>query len=207
MTQVRHNWGWKPIRSLQVPLLTEGDEHVGYFRAPASAVHYKPHSNEILKLDRVVTEKVKHWVSWKMKQGWKIVGKPTVYSPVSLTSTSEGDPLDDGDVRMYVRATFVPVRPIFIGLDDFLATKEDADRYEVPIDRGRHFENALPVPRETIWTEEQPGDAMEQAETRRRRYGLRRVVELDADGNAQGYIEPDPNATPRGAQTVTERND
>jgi hypothetical protein len=204
-TDVRHNWGWKLTRSLQVPLLTEGDEHVGYFRAPAEAVHYKPHTNEILKMDRVVVEKVKAWVEWKAKQGWKVVGKPTVLAPVGLSTTAESDPLDDGDVRLYVRATFVPVRPFYMGLDDFLATQEDAERYEVPIDRGRHFENILPAPKEVIATTVQPGDAMEQAEARRKRYGLRRIVELDEDGTAQGRVEPDPNATPRGIQTVTER--
>jgi len=203
MTIPRHYRSRLPIRTLQVPLFTPGDEHVGFFRAPAAAVEYKPHSNEILKLGRVVTEKVKVWVSWKGKEGWKMVGKPTVLAPVRPSATPDGQPLDDGDVRFYVRATFVRTEPLYISLEDFLATKDDADRYGVSIEQGRSFETPLPAVKTFIGDADVPGDAMQQAEERRRLFGLRRTVELDADGVVVGRVEPDPNAATRGTKTVT----
>src|SRR3546814_16484513 len=83
-TTHQHNHGHLATRSLQVPLLSTGEAHTGYFTVPASAVEFKPHSNQVLRYQAVVREKVGTWVEWKRRQGWALQGQPRVLATVQV---------------------------------------------------------------------------------------------------------------------------
>lgn len=207
-TRPRHDWGRRPTHGLQVPLLTavpEGELHRGYFRVPVEVVGAQAHTNARHRLEQERRSKLRAWVEWKMRQGWFLNGPIDDLGTADPPTERAGMESDEGDYRYwYVQARFKRGLPLFMSLDDFLATKDQADRYGVALDREALPENRLPAPKEHIVDHTPPGVPYEQAAERWAGLGLKRVVELDKDGLAVGRLVED-NAGRKAPQTVTER--
>ncbi len=163
----------------------EGEEHIGYFRVPADAVTFKEHSNDVLRYDRVVVEKIKDWIKWKDRLELAMVSKPIVYIPTDSPTTSEGaDPVDDGDMRVYVRATFRRKTPLFMSLDLFLKRKDEFERYGESLEGKVLAENPMPAVLAHMIADEHR-NPMKLAQERRERLGLRRELLIE-DGTVVG---------------------
>ena len=162
-----------------------GEEHIGYFRVPEDAVTFKEHSNDVLRYDRVVVEKIKQWMEWKARLGLVMTSKPRVFIPTpSPTPYTGADPVDDGDMRCYVSATFRRSTPAFMPLDVFLDRKDSAERYGVDIEAKRLASNPLSTPVAAL-VADADRNPMEAAERRRAGLGLKREL-LVEDGVAVG---------------------
>ena len=164
----------------------EGEEHIGYFRVPADAVTFKEHSNDVLRYDRVVVEKIKDWIKWKDGLELKMVSKPVVYIPTDSPAETEGaEPVDDGDMRVYVRATFRRKTPLFMSLDLFLERKDEFARYGESIEGKVLAENPMPAVLKHMIADEHR-NPMQLAEQRRQKLGLRRELLIEDDGTVVG---------------------
>lgn len=156
-----------------------GEEHIGYFLVPADAVTFKEHSNDVLRYDRVVVEKINDWIKWKDGLELTMVSKPIVYVPVDSPVVTEGaDPVDGGDMRVYVRATFRRKTPAFMSLDLFLERKDMADRYGVNFEDKVLAENPMPATLAHMIADEHR-NPMKLAEQRRQKLGLKRELLIE----------------------------
>jgi hypothetical protein len=175
---VVHEPGWKLTKSLQVPLLATGEELWGFFRVPRSAAKVDPHTNQRLTYDNMVRQNVKKWIEWRRAQGWTMRGKPTVYIPTEAP-TANMQAEQEEDMVVKVSSWFYRRTPHFMGLDDFLAVKDDADRYGIAL-TPRHSSDVT-ASKEHLVADENRNPLVE-AERRRVSLGLTKRVHFDSEG-------------------------
>lgn len=188
----RHERGWGGrSRTTHVPLLSAGEMHRGYFQVPAAAVTWKEHSNQIHGLNQHVRNKVREWVSWKARLGYRMVGAPTVFAPIP-TPSAHGEE-SDGEMRIYVAAKFVRETPMKMPLDLFLHKRDQAHRYGESLEEA-HIATPLVQPVAHI-DGDGGGDSMSEAEQRRNQLGIRRelVVEDNTVTGANVIYETPPD--------------
>lgn len=179
----RHDHGYRNTHGLQVPLLSSGETHVGYFDIPASAVKFKPHTNEVHTYDLIVRDKVKTWLDWKERQGWLIKGKPTLLAP-KPKPFAHGEEAEEDVMRIHVVARFYRTKPVYVGIDDFLHRLDQYQRYGVSIPDEALPANPLPTPAAHLVAEGER-DGMKAAEQRRQSLGLKREL-VFKDGEVVG---------------------
>lgn len=179
----RHDFGYLPGHDLQVPLLSGIETHVGFFEVPASAVSFKEHSNQVLTVQRVFTEKVEVWRTWKEKQGWYMTGKPTFLAPVPKPAGYKEE-VEEDVVKIRVVGKFYRKVPLHIRLEDALQTRDDYLRYGLKAPTERLMTNPLaPAKRELVADDQR--NPLVAAEERRKALGLAREVEV-RDGEVVG---------------------
>jgi hypothetical protein len=183
VTKPRHNFGYLPGHDLQVPLLSGVETHTGFFDVPASAVAFKEHSNEVLKVQKVFTEKLKVWQAWKEKQGWYMKGKPTFLAPLPKPN-SYREEVEEDVVRIYVLGKFYRKVPLHIRLEDAMQTRDDYQRYGLTPPTERLMENPLAPAKKQLVADENRNPLV-LAEERRKALGLKREIEV-RDGVAAG---------------------
>lgn len=179
----RHDHGHRNTHGLQVPLLSTGETHRGYFEVPKTAVTFKPHSNKLHSYTLAVREKVKVWVDWKAKQGWHLRGKPTLLVPVPKPF-GYGEEAEEDTVRVYVQATFYRTKPLYVTLDDFLGRLDQYQRYNLAVPGEALTENPLPEAVSELVADGNR-DGMQAAEQRRQALGLKREL-IVKDGIVTG---------------------
>ncbi len=154
---------------------------MGMIRVPKESVHFKPHSNEILKFDKIVTEKIQFWTQWKAAKGWLRITNPTVFAPVpSPTERPGADPEDGDDLRVYVKARFRRAVPLYGSNDDLHELRQTAERYGVDPDGPLKAENVLPEPVPNLIADANR-KPMVEAQKRREELGLKRKLILKKD--------------------------
>lgn len=180
---VRHDHGHRNTHGLQVPLLSSGETHIGYFDVPTSAVRFKPHTNEVHTYDLIVRDKVKTWLEWKERQGWLVKGKPTLLAP-KPKPFAYGEEAEEDVMRVHVMATFYRTKPIYVTLDDYLGRLDQYRRYGLSIPDEAMPENPLPETAKHLVADGER-DAMKSAEQRRQSLGLKRELVIK-DGEVVG---------------------
>ena len=154
---------------------------MGFIRVPKDAIHFKPHSNEILRYDKIVTQKIQFWTQYKAAMGWLRISNPTIFAPVpSPTENPDADPEDGDDLRVYVKAQFVRAVPLYGSNDDLHELRESAKRYGVDPDGPLKAENDLPEPVPNLIADANR-KPMVEAQKRRDELGLRRKLILTKD--------------------------
>ena len=180
-----------PSRLKRVQLITADgpEEHTGFFRVPAEAVTFKEHSNEILKFDKIVTEKVRLWTAWKAARGWARVDKPVIHAPVPSPRPSPNeDPVDGDNLRVYVVAHFRRIVPVYASSDDVHAQLQDAKRYGIDVSEPLRSTNSLPATFDSL-TADEHRRPMEEAEKRREALGLKRKLVTKRDKHGDLVVE------------------
>lgn len=179
----QHEFGWRNTRALQVPLLTadpEGDVHEGFFRVPAKYANAPEHSEQRRNFERVRHDKLRKWVEYKMKHGWFLNGPIVDISHAPAPTETVGAESEDGDDEHWVvQALFKRGVPLFMNLDEFLHRRDEAARYGIDLDAPAAVSNEHPVVRNAIYTDQALQDPMVEAQARRQRLGLKRVLNIE----------------------------
>jgi hypothetical protein len=179
---------WQPqSHLLRVPLHTtpEGDEIRGSFKVPRRLAGSKQHTNERHEFENIVNAALAKWQRYETLHGYTLLTKPRVIGPFDPPTAAAGDEPESEDYVIYkVTAQWVLTHPQYMGIEDFLAQRDDAARYGVSIDKGRRAQNDLPTP-----VKESEGDGgedpMRAAEIRRQALGLEREL-IIKDGVVTG---------------------
>ena len=176
--------------SLRVPVYTtnpKGDWIEGFLDIPLRFCRSAPDTNERHTFDRLVTEALDRWTSWRAKRGWFINSRPTVRGPYELPTgaANQSDVLvqqrkaagvipDDEEAhdekrRYYVRARFLREEPLFVGLDDVIEQMNMHQRYGLSPEAKDYLpHNDLSGTEDTGWV-----DPLKEAEESRQRQGLK----------------------------------
>ena len=181
--QHERGWGGRN-RTTHVPLLSSGEMHQGFFRVPETFAVVGEHTNLAHQVRQFTIQKVRDWVEFKSRSGYRLIGKPVVTDPLLSPTTSDGVSVDSGDeMRVWVRAKFVREMPMKMPLDLFLHKRDEAKRYGVDLEQSL-LETPIPRPRETLIADS-VADPMVEAESRRQQLGVRRELQV-TDGEVTG---------------------
>lgn len=146
-------WLAKPdVKSMVVPLWHSheaGDLIDGYIDVPANLCG-KQHTNAALKRHNLIRSHMERWIAWRKKQGWVLASKPKVTGPFDIPTENAGAEVDTEHKRYMVRARFKREHPLYMSLEDFVATQDMAKAYGVDLKGERLPENRLPTPVEEI---------------------------------------------------------
>ena len=159
--------------SLKVPLWhghEDGEVIQGMFRVPARLANTPAHTNERHEFDVIAQQQFRDWCSYREKRGWfYVAGTLGMYGPYDEPTARTNDPQNE-DVKQYIyTARFKRTAPLFVGLDDFLETRDLAKRLEVE-------DEPDPMPWNVVRTKEDTGwvDPLVEAEESRKRRGIKR---------------------------------
>lgn len=175
-------------KTIRVPLLTSnpaGEIKRGYFRIPTRLATAKTHSNEMHQFDQIMREKVHSWGDWWERKDWEIDLATITFDGPYVPPTEQAGDESEEDFRLYyVEARFKQLVPLYVGIDDAREQMNDADRYGVDL-RDEKLPDSAQMPRRDIDRSDGFGDALEQAEERRKLKYLRRKLEVK-DGQLIG---------------------
>ena len=131
----RHRRPWADgSRSKFVPVMhtsERGDLKDGLIRVPRRLAFSGEDTNARHEFTKLVTENLRRWDELMTMTGWEMASKPKVRGPYEPPTASVAHEADPDEYWYWASAYFKRTSPIYVPFDDFLASKDEAELFDI----------------------------------------------------------------------------